>query len=59
MKKEQAIKLFKEEILPIIIKEYGKDDKPAISEAWNNFTDALCKDGEITQHQYNIWTNPF
>lgn len=26
---------------------------------WNDYTDYLCKDGQITDHQYNTWTNPF
>jgi hypothetical protein len=34
-------------------------DKPARCEAWNNYTDALCKDGLITSRQYSQWTNPF
>ena len=28
-------------------------------EAWNNFTDSLCKDRQISSHQYDTWTNPF
>ena len=28
-------------------------------EEWNNFTDALCKCGQITDNQYNNWSNPF
>lgn len=36
-----------------------KHDKPALREAWNNYTDMLCKDGRITQHQYDTWLNPF
>ena len=28
-------------------------------EAWNNFTDSLCKEGYISENQYNNWTNPF
>ena len=28
-------------------------------EAWNNYTDALCKDGLITVKQYETWANPF
>lgn len=34
-------------------------DVIAKREAWNNYTDALCKDGVITESQYNNWTNPF
>lgn len=30
-------------------------DKPAKREAWNNYTDALCKDGRITTRQYETW----
>jgi hypothetical protein len=29
-----------------------KDDIPMMSESWNNYTDALCKDGELTNLQY-------
>lgn len=28
-------------------------------EEWNNFTDALCKEGYISDSQYNNWSNPF
>ena len=28
-------------------------------EAWNNYTDALCRDGLITLKQYETRTNPF
>ena len=36
-----------------------KDDVIAKREDWNNFTDMLCKCGDITENQYNTWTNPF
>jgi len=26
---------------------------------WNDFTDALCKEGYISENQYNNWSNPF
>ena len=35
-----------------IIEAYGEDDEPAMSEGFNNWTDALCKDGEISDWQY-------
>ena len=38
---------------------YEASDKPALREAWNNFTDSLCKDGLITERQYETWANPF
>lgn len=28
-------------------------------ESWSYFTDSLCKDGMITQKQYDNWSNPF
>ena len=34
-------------------------DKIAKREDWNNFTDMLCKCGEISMNQYENWTNPF
>lgn len=36
-----------------------KSDRPAKCEAWNNFTDSLCKSGQISIHQYETWVNPF
>jgi hypothetical protein len=36
-----------------------KGDTIAKREAWNDFTDMLCKEGDITENQYNNWTNPF
>lgn len=38
---------------------YRASDKVALREAWNNYTDSLCKDGLITERQYETWTNPF
>ena len=32
-----------------------KGDKIAKSEGWANFIDSLCKDGEITEKQYENW----
>lgn len=55
MTKQQAINIFKEEILPRI----SKTDKVAIRCTWLDFTDYLCKDGQITQQQYSTWDNPF
>lgn len=55
MTKLQAVKLFKMEILPFM----DKCDKVAIRCAWNDWTDSLCKNGEITESQYNKWSNPF
>lgn len=59
--KKQAEQDFKNNILPSVINRFeqdGKKDKPARREAWNNFTDMLCKDGRISDNQYNNWTQP-
>lgn len=44
---------FDEEVAPLVIAEYGADDEPAMAEAFNNWSDSLCKDGEIHPEQYN------
>lgn len=36
-----------------------KGDTIAKREEWNYFTDVLQRDGYITEHQCNTWTNPF
>ena len=59
MTKKEAVSIFRETIAPEIFKTYGRNDKPAIREAWNNWTDSLCKDGQITMRQYETWTHPF
>ena len=28
-------------------------------ECWNNYTDGLCKDGEISAEQYESWVSPW
>ena len=53
MTKTEALKLFRE------IDNSPKGDVVWRREAWNNFTDALCKDRQITPRQYETWTNPF
>ena len=61
MTKRQAEKFFRALCMPMIQNHYEKDwikDTPARREAWNVFTDSLCKDGEITQKQYNTWGYP-
>ena len=52
---------FEFDILPFIQDEYeedGEPDWPARSEAWNNWTDFLCKDGQISDWQYENWSQP-
>lgn len=38
---------------------YLRGDTIAKREEWNNYTDMLCKDRQISQHQYLTWSNPF
>lgn len=61
MTKEEAVQLYRERVLPEVKKQYEKDgriDKPARAEAWNNFTDWLCKEKLITMKQYETWEHP-
>ena len=56
---EQACAQFAEYLLPVVVAGYeqdGKPDWPARREAWNDWTDQLCKDGEISDWQYNNWS---
>ena len=53
MTKHEAIRLFRS------IASIPQGDKVARRCAWNDFTDALCKSGDITSRQYENWTNPF
>lgn len=55
MTKVEAIRDFKNKIAPRVIARYGRNDRPALREAWNDWTDALCKDGLITERQYDSW----
>jgi len=59
MTKRDAIAYFEEQIMPIVLDKYGDNDHIAMREAFNDFTDGLCKDGLITDHQYNTWSNPY
>ncbi len=54
MTKKEAEQIFKDNYWHSI----PKNDKPAVRQAWNDFTDSLCKDGQITRHQYESWLFP-
>jgi hypothetical protein len=60
----QAVDFFEEYIMPAILKTEQKNgftryaDLPMRREAWNNYTDALCKDGQISDWQYENWSQP-
>lgn len=57
--KKQALTEFKRSVEPYILKVYGPRDKPAMRCAWNDWTDGLNRDGIISDHQDNTWTNPY
>ena len=50
---DQLSETFDEDIAPLVIAQYGEDDEPAMNEAFNNWTDGLCKDGSLHESQYN------
>ena len=55
MTKAEAIRDFR-----LLFKTFGKrGDATAKREDWNNYTDALCKEGLITLEQYESWGQPF
>ena len=57
--KAEAVELFKTTVAPVVIAEYGKDDKVAMRTAFNDFVDMLQKSDVITEYQSNRWTNPY
>lgn len=50
---EELSERFDAEVLPLIIEQYGEDDAPAINEGFNDWSDGLCKDGELHPEQYS------
>ena len=57
----EACEMFRNHILPIVIERYESDgikDGPARRETWNDLTDVLCKDGQISDWQYANWSHP-
>jgi hypothetical protein len=49
----EAFQSWKESIFPLVVAEYGEDDRTALAESWNDYTDGLAKDGELTALQYH------
>lgn len=47
---------FVAEVKPYVVARYGADDRVALDEAWNDWTDMLCKDGCISERAYDTWT---
>ena len=48
-----AFEAFTADIQPLIVKQYGSDDITALREAWNDYTDMLCKDGAFNALMYH------
>ena len=60
MTKREAIKLFRFIYkIKAIENGYRRGDEVAKRTEWNDYTDALCKDGLITSKQYDTWGQPF
>ena len=56
-----ACETFTTEILPMIQEAHEQDgipDYPARREAWCNWVDMLCKDGQISDWQDMNWSHP-
>ena len=56
---DQAVQQFETDVLPHVMtihEQDGEPDWPARSEAWNNWTDALCKSNRISDWQYENWS---
>jgi len=58
MTKNEAKERFVSEVLGYVVAKYGHDDEVAINEAWNDWTDMLAKEGEISMRQYDTWDTP-
>jgi len=60
----QAIAAFLDHHAPAIVTEEQKHgysayaDLPMRREAWNNYVDSLCKDGQISDWQQANWSHP-
>ena len=56
-----AVDEFNTFVLPFVKSNFEQDGEPdwvARREAWNNFTDMLCKNLDISDWQYENWSQP-
>jgi len=62
MTKREAETHFRANHVPAILEQEaqssGRVDEPLRSFEWNTYTDMLCKDGQITEHQRANWDFP-
>jgi hypothetical protein len=57
----QAVAQFDEVIIPFVVEAYEQDGIPdtiARCQEWINWTDSLCKDRQISDWQYENWSQP-
>lgn len=59
MTKAEALKQFKSDLNEYNPSFLKSGDTVAKREEWSIYTDALCKNGDITMKQYESWSNPF
>lgn len=55
MTRQEAQAKFCREVRPSVLKQFGRNDKPAMRQEWNIFLDKLHKEGQITDDQVNEW----
>ena len=61
MTRDEAIENFNSYVLPIVqqgMEQDGEPDYIARSESWNNWTDSMREDGQISDWQYENWNQP-
>jgi len=62
MTKTEAETVFRGFIMPALVEreaqQSGNVDEPLRAQAWNDYTDGLCKDGQITDSQFSNWLHP-
>ena len=56
MTKAEALRCFRELWK---MTNWSRSDTTAKREMWNNYTDSLCKSGDISLSQYENWDQPF
>lgn len=57
-KREAETQFRTNHVAAILEREDGGVDEPLRAFEWNTYTDALCKDGQITEHQRATWDFP-
>lgn len=58
MTKADALKMWRQDIKPIVVQFHGKGDSIALRESWNDFVDTLAKHNQISWHQADTWSQP-